>query len=491
MLFLHRITLIPDPARNFRSPCGGASRGGAILARSGAASGFLLTDVKGIHDMVEKPDFSRSAGSDGQSPAPDEWDVWAQLAEFASRADADPVLRMLVDEATANHRNLRGITATIANRYRAMIDAVPDAITIHDESGRTLDANETACRLFARERNALLGSSIQDLFPDLDADFLRHLCEAFEDDDASMTRTCTIDGDGPNPGTLELHAQTYLDARQKRIIAVTRNLGPRELAAQQLHRSEAELRQLMHDMDKGVVVRNRKGQIISSNPAACRILQMSEADLLALGADQLCDWHYVDEAGRPIRYEDLPWSRAIASGKAIESSIYGLSSSGIDDLRWLSIAAVPRFGNAPADAEQVVSIFADITPIKQEASLFAHAQSLTSLGAWQLLAGSERMIWSTHMHSIFDVPVTTPISRERMLDHFSGLDQRRFRNALESARTEETTEITARITTAIGRRRQVRIRVRALDRENTTGDVIGCVQDITAETANNAAFETD
>jgi PAS domain S-box-containing protein len=459
-----------------------------MLDSCSLASGFLQMDVKGIHDMAEKPDFSASEAGKGQSPAPAEMDVWAQLAEFASRADADPVLRLLVDEATTNHRNLRGITATIANRYRAMIDAVPDAITIHDECGRTLDANETACRLFARERNSLLGSSISDLLPDLDRNFINQL---FEHDGNSLTSTCTIGSDEPNPRTLELHAQTYLDARQNRIIAVTRNLGPREDASEQLRRSEAELRQLMHDMDKGVVVRNRKGQIISSNPAACRILQMCEPDLLALGADQLDGWHYVDETGRPIRYDDLPWSRAIASGKAIESSIYGLSSSGIDGLRWLSIAAVPRFGNSPSDADQVVSIFADITPIKQEASLFAHAQSLTSLGAWQLVAGSDRMIWSTHMHSIFDVPTTTPISRQRMLDHFSGLDQRRFRNALESARTEETTEITARITTAIGRRRQVRIRVRALDRESTTGDVIGCVQDITAEGGNDAAFEAD
>jgi PAS domain-containing protein len=438
--------------------------------------------------MGEKPDFSESEGSAGQPEAPAEMDVWAQLAEFSSRPDTDPVLRLLVDEAAANHRNLRGITATIANRYRAMIDAVPDAITIHDESGRTLDANETACRLFERERNALLGSPISDLLPDLDNNFIGRL---FEQVGISLTGTSLIGSGEPRPNMLELHAQTYLDARQKRMIAVTRSLGPREQAAEQLLRSEAELRQLMRDMDKGVVVRNRRGQIISSNPAACRILQMSEADLLALGADQLGDWHYVDENGRPVRYEDLPWSRAIVSGKAIESSIYGLSSSGTDNLRWLSIAAVPGFGNNQTDAKQVVSIFADVTMIKQEATLFAHAQSLTSLGAWQLVAGSNRMIWSTQMHSIFDVPIATPISRDRMLDHFSGLDQRRFRNALESARTEETTEITARITTAIGRRRQVKIRVRALEREKATADIIGCVQDITAETATDGAFEAD
>ena len=101
--------------------------------------------------MVEKVEFSEATSHPTDTGTADA-DVWVQLAEFASRADADPVLRLLVGEAITAHRNLRGVTATIANRYRAMIDAVPDAITIHDESGLILDANASACQLLDRER---------------------------------------------------------------------------------------------------------------------------------------------------------------------------------------------------------------------------------------------------------------------------------------------------------------------------------------------------
>jgi len=101
------------------------------------------------------------------------------------------------------------------------------------------------------------------------------------------------------------------------------------------------------------------------------------------------------------------------------------------------------------------------------------------------------MLWSAQMHAIFDVPPSIPASRERLLNHFSGMDQRRLRQALDTARTEEATEITARITTAIGRRRQVRIRLRALDQGSAAGGIIGCVQDITTEVGHDGAATPD
>ncbi|MEP6882925.1 MAG: PAS domain-containing protein [Dokdonella sp.] len=431
--------------------------------------------------MSEKADSPAPNGAHATAPAATEMDVWTQLATFVARPDTDPVLRLLVGEAILSHRELRGVTATIANRYRALIDAVPDAITIHDDTGRTLDANASACRLLGQERSTLLEQSLLEIFCELDSEFLLHLQETTERD-SGLIRSSTIRRADGISSALELNARCYLDGQQKRIIVATRELGPRERLHADLHHSEAELRQLMRNMDKGVVVRNRLGHIVSSNPAACRILQMSEPDLLALRSDQFDDWHFIDENGRTIGDDALPWSRAMKTGKSTESAICGLKSPSDHRTRWLSLTAVPRFDIDTREPGQVVSIFADITPIKQDASLFSHAQSLTNLGAWQLISGTDSMIWSAQMHAIFDVPLTTPVSRDRMLSHFSGMDQRRLRQALDAAKSEETTEIMARITTVIGRRRQVKIRLRALDRESTNGDVIGCVQDVTNET---------
>ncbi|HOX70349.1 MAG: PAS domain-containing protein [Dokdonella sp.] len=440
--------------------------------------------------MTQNPHSLESPTDPIRGPADAADDVWTQLAEFVSRPDTDPVLRLLVNEATAVHRNLRGVTATIANRYRALIDAAPDAITLHDENGRVLDANATACKLFGQDRDSLLACSMQSLIPDLDSAITGALAAAFDSNGilTCRSRIRRVDGSHSN---VEVHAHSYLDAQNQRIIAVTRDLAARESAHDQLCRSEAELRQTLRDMDTGVVVRNRKGHIVSCNPAACRILQISEPDMLALRTDQLAQWCFVDATGADLATEALPWARAMKTGKAVESAVCGVHSPTLNGMRWLSITSVPRFGDNAVEADEVVSVFADITPIKQDATLFSHAQSLINLGAWQLMPGGERMLWSAQMHAIFDVPPSIPASRERLLNHFSGMDQRRLRQALDTARTEEATEITARITTAIGRRRQVRIRLRALDQGSAAGGIIGCVQDITTEVGHDGAATPD
>ncbi|MFZ1621197.1 PAS domain-containing protein, partial [Dokdonella sp.] len=281
--------------------------------------------------MVEKVEFSGAKTDPTEARTADE-DVWEQLAEFASRADADPVLRLLVGEAITAHRNLRGVTATIANRYRAMFDTVPDAITIHDETGLILDANASTCRLLDLDRERLLGRSIEDAFPGLDSTFISRLRLAF-DADETVIATSTIRRGAGAEATLELNARGYLDANQNRIIAVSRDLGPRALAELQLRNSEAGLRRILQEMDMGVLVRNRMGHVVSCNPAACRILQTSEPDLLALRTDQIADWQFIDEGGTTMAHDDLPWARALRTGKAIESVICGVRSPQMTDPR--------------------------------------------------------------------------------------------------------------------------------------------------------------
>ena len=428
--------------------------------------------------MIEKADFSYSAIGDGSGTKADS-NVWSQLAELAQRADTDPVLRLLVGEAISNYRNLSGITATIANRYRALVDAVPDAITLHDESGRVLDANAAACGLYDCDHAMLKQRTLHDLNPDLDENFLLAL-EAAGNDGRSLISSATRRQADGSDSTLELHAQRYLDAEQARIIVVTRSLEARQFALEQVHRSETELRRIMQTMDNGVFVRNREGSFVSVNPAACRILQMSESDLLALRADEIDEWGLVDEFGLAMQRAALPWSRALNTGKATEACICGFRVAARNRIRWISITSVPRLNDEGA-VEQIVSICSDITEIKRNADLFAHAQDLNNLGAWQLDKDAEHMTWSSQMYTIFDLPIGISITRERMLSHFTGMDLRHLRQAMENAKVGDSVEITARMTTTIGRRRLLKIRLRGLDPASSRGGIIGSVQDIGGE----------
>lgn len=407
-------------------------------------------------------------------------DVWTQLGALASCDGSDPILQLLVSEAIARYEELRGVTATIASRYRALVDAVPDAVIIHDESGNVVDANEAACQLYRQERESLLRSSMLELNPGLETEFLASLHEV-QEHAPSLTATSSIVSEDGTTSDLELHARAYLDSGRVRIIAVVRDLGQRELAFQQLRESESWQRNLLREVDKGIIVFGQHGQVLSANRAACRTLQMSESDLRALAPDQWELWQYFDASGHSIDRSALPWVRAFQTGEPHESAIHGINLPGMTSTLWLSASAVPHFDGNRNEPDKVVCIFAEVTPIQRDAMMFAQLQSLNNIGAWQLDLDRDGLLCSSQMRAILDVPASTPISRPRMLEHFAGGDLERFRKAVDNAREGNQDEFEALMTTSIGRKRRVRIRVRPLFDGSRVHALFGTLKDITRD----------
>ncbi|TAH46305.1 MAG: bifunctional diguanylate cyclase/phosphodiesterase [Gammaproteobacteria bacterium] len=408
-------------------------------------------------------------------------DVWKQLAQAVEQPGVDPVLRLLVSEAQSQHETLRGVTAAIATRYRALIDAVPDAITIHDVDGRLRDANEAACRLYRRERAELLLCSIHDLNPDLDPDFISLLNAAFDRGDTLRFESTLVHGNA-DAATLELHAHCYLDSGQRRVLVVTRDLGPRQQALELLRSSESSLRQVLRDVDVGVITRARDGSVISANPATCRILQISEAELISLGTERVDQWQFIDANGVSMQRSQQAWYRAFETGKPVDSVICGIRPPRARETLWIQTSATPRFGSS-GEVDAVISIFSDVTRMYRDVSLFEHAQTSVNVGAWRIESRNDHVIWSAQMYVIFDLPPGSPVTLNRMLGHFPDSDRDRMRLALASVGRETPQELVARIETAIGRQRSLRIRMRALHRDDRSHTIVGSVQDMTGETA--------
>lgn len=429
------------------------------------------------------PEDSEHAVQQRKNAAED--DVWAQLEGLASRQEADPVLRLLVGEAIGRFAELRGVTATIASRFRAMVDAVPDAVIIHDESGQVLDANEAACRLYGLERESLLQASMLGLNPGLDSNFLIALHDRQGQLDGLTARTTIAREDGTH-ADLEMNAREYLDSGRVRIIATVRDLGLRAVALQQLCDSEAWLRRLATEIDKGIIEWNRRGQILSANPAACRVLQMSEFEMRALAVDQLERWRCFDARGASMDRSALPWTLAFETGKPQESMVCGLALPDLASTLWLSIAAVPRFEGGQAVPEKVVCIFSEITTLQRDALMFSEVQMLGNLGAWQFDLDLGVLLCSTQMHAILDVPTSTPITWQRMFESFTGPGMDRLRQAVAAAKEGRSDEFEAAMATTIGRKRRVLVRVRPLLAGTRVRAVFGTLQETSNENAPTA-----
>lgn len=247
-----------------------------------------------------------------------------------------------------------------------------------------------------------------------------------------------------------------------------------------LETAEARYRQLLNAMDQGVLVQDAQGLIVSINPAGCRILGLSENEVLNLRRNAAPGWRLVDENGIELGFDDLPGMRALATGRSVESAVFGMYLPHLHLYRWLSSSSVPQFRPGESRPFQVISTFSDVTALKRQADLFEMTQKLASIGGWELDDLRNALFWTGQVYRIHDMEPGGTINETRALDFYPPEGRERLRSALHDARTiSRGFELELPMTTALGRHRWVRIVGRPLSRHDRVYGVTGTLQDIT------------
>ncbi len=259
-------------------------------------------------------------------------------------------------------------------RYHALFDAVPDPVSILDETGIVLDLNKAGMAAYRRPREEIVGQPIEVLNPDLPKDHLRPVLETLNRGETYVIEVANMRGDGTR-FPVEVHSAGFMHDGRRCIVAVARDLSARRAA-------ELHYGQLLEVLDKGVLVLDDHGRLVQTNAAAMRIL----------GADEhhdfqqylrAADWAMVDEGGRPITTGELPPAQTLRTGKATESRVLGLYHRPERRLRWLSVSSVPLFAPGGRKPLQVLSFFSDVTELKRDSALFDRAQALAHIGGWE------------------------------------------------------------------------------------------------------------
>ncbi len=374
-------------------------------------------------------------------------------------------------------RMLRELDA-IESRYRSLLDAVPDAVTLHDRNGRIVDANETACRVYGYSRERLRQLTVNDLNPTLPADHMDEVWRTFRLGQTVTVERENVRGDG-SKFPVEVHSSAFLDANEKRIVAIARDITLRKQHEDALKSSEARYRLLLDTLDKGILVQDAKGAIVSANPAAERFLGVSEAELIS-GVVRREEWSNVDADGRTKSWEQLPGPRALATRRVVESTLIGVTSPRIAGYRWFSVTAVPQFRDGHDEPFQVISMFSDVTELKRQSELFRETQALSSIGGWERDFESATLLWTEEIYKLFEIEPGRPVDWATMVAAFVPKDAERLEQAIADLRQGGPAfDLELRIATIARHRRWVRVIGRSVTHRGTTRGVAGTVQDIT------------
>jgi len=136
----------------------------------------------------------------------------------------------------------------------------------------------------------------------------------------------------------------------------------RRRAEEKLKLSELRFRQLVLNLDAGVVIHAKDGSIIESNQRA--------SELLGLSIDQLKgkesidpDWIFVNEDGSHMVFSEYPINLVLKHKKAIKNKFMGVRHTIDRKIVWVMVNGVPIF-NENNEITEVVISFIDFTELK-------------------------------------------------------------------------------------------------------------------------------
>lgn len=126
--------------------------------------------------------------------------------------------------------------------------------------------------------------------------------------------------------------------------------------------SEEKYRTLLEKIQAAVVVHGENTQIVSANPAAQRLLGLTEEELLGRAAIDPA-WHFMREDTSRMPLEEFPVNRVMTSRKPLHGLVLGVHRPRESDV-WVLVSADPVFGPG-GEIKQVIVTFLDWTERKQ------------------------------------------------------------------------------------------------------------------------------
>ena len=285
------------------------------------------------------------------------------LRDASLPADTRALLRKLSDELDAT----RAAVGAERMRYRALFDAVPDPVSVLARDGTVLDLNKAGMAAYKRPREEIVGKNIDVLNPDLPRDHMVPVLDTLDRGETYVIEVTNMRADGTR-FPVEVHSASLLFDGREALVAVARDLSQRQEAA-------IRDRELMEVIDKGILIQDRDGRFVYGNSAALRILGIETGESLA-EAMQPDHWIYLHESGRELTGGELPTARAHDGGRIVESTVLGMHNRHNGRLIWITVTVVPQYAAGSDTPTQLLSLFSDITELKQaEETLRVQAQT--------------------------------------------------------------------------------------------------------------------
>jgi PAS domain S-box-containing protein len=282
-------------------------------------------------------------------------------------------MRQAEDERHEQRERLRALAL-----LEAIARSASDAIFAKDLEGRYVYCNRAAAELLGRDVDDVLGRTDAQLFEAVNA-------ARIVADDRLAARgelTQTYEEVLPTPrGPIHVLSTKgpLVDAEGTLlgILGVSRDVMAMREAQRALRVSEEHYRAVVSVLNEGIIVCDTGGRVVSSNPAAARLLRTSIREGGTREA-MVAGWQPLRPDGTPMPMAERPTQRVLAGqGAQHDVVMHALDAAG--ETMVFQVSAVPLASPETGEMTGVVATFVDVTAqFRMAADLRRHRDELES-----------------------------------------------------------------------------------------------------------------
>ncbi|MCX6916383.1 MAG: PAS domain S-box protein, partial [Verrucomicrobia bacterium] len=401
------------------------------------------------------------------------------------RDDAGRIVGTLsCGEDITERKQMEEVLRTSEAKHRLLFESAGDAIFIHDEAGRMLAVNPSACERLGYTHAELMAMMVSQVDSPADAPHAPERIARLMEQGQLTFETVHQRKDGSSVLT-EVSARRITWDGQRAMMSICRDRTERQKAAEELRLSEERYRSILNATPDAIAIMDTAGRVVMISPATVAMFGYQRAEELL---------------GKWVTDFIVPEERASAVSNL--GLIFRGKSPGLMEYRCLradgSLFDVEANGEIIRDAAghhvQMVAIVRDITERKRtQAALresetnLNRAQAVAHIGSWSLDVAHDILNGSAETRRIFGIAPETPLTYRSFLTCLHPDDQARVDRAWQAALRGAPYDIEHRIVVE----NQVKwVRERAELEAGADGNIrraLGTVQDITerkqAETA--------
>jgi diguanylate cyclase (GGDEF)-like protein/PAS domain S-box-containing protein len=288
---------------------------------------------------------------------------WLEVTGRLFRDERSRVQRMVGTAADVTEaRRAQQALETSESEYRLLAEHSTDMISRHTPEGVYLYVSPACRRLLGYEPEDLLGRSAYELFHPDDVSTVQVSHDGVLSQPDISTTTYRIRRSDGSYTWFETTSTAIRDpgsGEVRALIAASRDVSVRKMVESALRESEARYRSVVEALDEGVTLVDRQARILTSNPAAERILGLT-ADQLHGRAATDPSWRLLREDMTTCPERELPVMQTLTSGKPLTGVPLGVRRPD-RSVRWLSVNTIPLFRPGESEPYAAVASFSDVT----------------------------------------------------------------------------------------------------------------------------------